>query len=215
MVGPNTPPANGDDMTPNEKSGGAIEGGLEALIRRAGGLGARKPPVHKWNPPHCGVIDMRIAADGLWYYMGTPIGREPLVRLFASVLRRDGEEYVLVTPVEKVGIVVEDAPFVGVELQVTRRDDIQVLTVRTNVGDVVTVDDGHPLRFEDEEGTEGLKPYVLVRDRLEARLARPLLYELADIGVVEETANGRYFGVWSSGAFYPMVPETDIAEFME
>lgn len=192
-----------------------IEGGLEALIARAGGLGGGKPPIHKWNPEHCGVIDMRIASDGLWYYMGTPIGREALVRLFASVLRKEGDEYVLVTPVEKVGIVVEDAPFVAVEMQVTKQQENQTLTLRTNVGDIVTVDRDHPLRFEDEEGTEGLKPYVLVRDRLEAKLARPLLYELADIGVIEATDDGPYFGVWSAGIFYPMVPESEIADFLE
>lgn len=192
-----------------------MPGGLEALIQRAGGLGVGKPPVHLWNPPHCGAIDMRIASDGKWYYMGSPIGREALVRLFASVLRRDDDEYVLVTPVEKVGIVVEDAPFIAVEMQVSMDEDRQVLTLRTNVGDVVTVGDTHPLRFEDEKATQGLKPYVFVRDRLEAKLARPLLYELADIGVIESLEDEAYFGIWSSGCFYPMVPESDIAEFME
>ncbi|MEM8811861.1 MAG: DUF1285 domain-containing protein [Pseudomonadota bacterium] len=192
-----------------------LSGGLEALIERAGGLGRGKPPIHKWNPPHCGVIDMRIASDGLWYYMGTPIGREPLVRLFASVLRKDDDEYVLVTPVEKIGITVDDAPFVAVEMQAGQSDGDQVLTLRTNVGDVVQVGPDHPLRFEDEEGTEGLKPYVLVRDRLEAKLARPLLYELADLGVIENTDDGPYFGVRSSGTFYPMVPESQIAGYME
>lgn len=192
-----------------------VSGGLEALIARADGVGGDKPPVHKWNPPDCGMIDMRIASDGLWYYMGTPIGREALVRLFASVLRKDDDAYVLVTPVEKVGIVVDDAPFVAVDMQVCRENDRQYLTLRTNVGDIVTVDGAHPLRFEDENQTEGLKPYVLVRDRLEAKLARPLLYELAEIGVVEKCDEGPYFGVWSAGIFFPMVPESEIAELME
>lgn len=192
-----------------------ISGGLEALVQRAGGLGGDKPPVHKWNPPHRGAIDMRIASDGSWHYMGSPISRDALVRLFASVLRRDGDDYVLVTPVEKVGIVVDDAPFLAVEMQASGDDGEQVLTMRTNVGDVVTVGPDHPLRFENETETDGLKPYVLVRDRLEAKLARPLLYELAEIGVIESREEGAYFGVWSSGCFYPMVPERDIAEFME
>lgn len=192
-----------------------IPGGLEALIARAEGLDAGKPPVHKWNPPHGGAIDMRIAADGLWYYDGTSIRREALVRLFASVLRKDGDDYVLVTPVEKVGITVEDAPFVAVELQVVGPGQNQQMVLRTNVGDVVTVGKRHPLRFEAEQGTGGLKPYVLVRDRLEARLARPLLYELADIGVIEKVSDTPYFGVRSAGEFYPMVPESEISEYLE
>jgi len=192
-----------------------ISGGLEALVQRAGGLGRDKPPVQKWNPPHGGEIDMRIASDGTWHYMGSPINRDALVRLFASVLRRDDDDYVLVTPVEKVGIVVEDAPFVAVEMQISGNGGQQVLTLRTNVGDVVTVDGAHPLRFVHERDTGGLKPYVLVRDRLEAKLARPLLYELAEIGVIESRDEAAYFGVWSSGNFYPMVLESDIAEFME
>ncbi|MEM1045804.1 MAG: DUF1285 domain-containing protein [Pseudomonadota bacterium] len=192
-----------------------IPAGLEALITRAGGLDAVKPPVHKWNPPHGGVIDMRIAADGLWYYRGSSIGREALVRLFASVLRKDGDKYVLVTPVEKVGITVEDAPFVAVELQVVGDGENQRMVLRTNVGDVVTIGKQHPLRFEAERGTGGLKPYVLVRDRLEARLARPLLYELAEIGVIEKVSDAPYFGVWSTGEFYPMAPESEISEYLE
>ncbi len=194
---------------------GQVPGELEALIARAGGLGALKPPVHKWNPPHSGAIDMRIAADGLWYYRGSSIGREALVRLFASVLRKDGDDYVLVTPVEKVGITVEDAPFVAVELQVVGTGKTQQLVLRTNVGDVVSVGKQHPLRFEEEKATEGQKPYVLVRDRLEARLARPLLYELAEIGVIEKVSDTPYFGVWSTGEFYPMVPESEISEYLE
>ena len=190
-------------------------GGLEGLIERAGGPGSGKPPVHKWNPPYHGAIDMRIADDGQWYYRGTPIRREALVRLFASVLRRDDDEYVLVTPVEKVGIVVEDVPFVAVEMQSDERNGQPVLSFRTNVGDVVSVDEDHPMRFVTEPENGGLKPYILVRDRLEARLARPLLYDLADAGTIENVANAAYFGVWSSGEFYPMAPESDIAEFME
>ena len=129
------------------------------------------PPVHLWNPAYCGEIDMRIASDGSWYYMGTPIGRPALVRLFASVLRKDPERYVLVTPVERVGIVVDDAPFVAVEMQVEDHEAGRTLAFRTNVDDWTTADAAHPLRFE-REATGGLKPYVLVRGELWARVAR-------------------------------------------
>ena len=120
------------------KDAGAEESPLDALVRRAGGLKGGKPPIHKWNPPDCGPIDMRIAADGTWFYMGTPIGRPPLVELFASVLRREeNDKYYLVTPVEKIVIEVEDAPFVAVELHAEAAGEAQSLTLRTNVGDVV------------------------------------------------------------------------------
>ena len=139
------------------------------------------PPVHLWNPAYCGEIDMRIASDGSWYYMGTPIGRPALVRLFASVLRRDPERYVLVTPVERVGIVVDDAPFVAVEMQVEDHEAGRTLRFRTNVDDWTTADAAHPLRFE-REATGGLKPYVLVRGELWARVARAVFYDLAALG---------------------------------
>ena len=186
------------------------EGGLEALMRRADGLG-RTPPVEKWNPEFCGDIDMRIAKNGLWYYMGTPIGRESLVRLFASVLRKDedGKHY-LVTPVEKIGIAVEDAPFLAVELHADGTGRDQVITVRTNVGDAVPIGPEHPMRFEPEPETEGVKPYVLIRGRLEALCARPLLFELVDIGSEETVDGADWFGIWSSGVFYPMMLAEDL-----
>lgn len=184
--------------------------GLEALIRRAG-TGRGPPPVERWNPPDCGDIDMRIAADGLWYYLGTPIGREPLVRLFASVLRRDDDgRYRLVTPVEKIAITVEDVPFVAVELDTAGDGKEQAITLRTNVGDIVEVGEAHPLRFEAEPETDGVRPYVLVRGRLEARLGRPLLFELVEHGT-EETKDGeRWFGVWSRGMFFAMMRSADL-----
>jgi len=180
-------------------------GGLEALMRRADGLG-KTPPVEKWNPEFCGDIDMRIAANGLWYYMGTPIGREPLVRLFASVLRKDedGKHY-LVTPVEKIGITVDDAPFVGVELHAAGSGKDQIITLRTNVGEAMDIGPDHPMRFEPEPETDGVKPYVMVRGRLEALCLRSLLYELVEIGGEEDVDGDVWFGVWSSGIFYPMM----------
>ena len=175
------------------------------------GLGeARKakgpPPVHLWNPPFCGDIDMRIAQDGTWFYLNSPIGRKPLVQLFSSVLRCEEGEYYLVTPVEKVGIRVDDAPFTAIRMRVEGEGKAQVIHFETNVDEQVTVDDAHPLRFAEEDGTGGLKPYVLVRANLEALVSRALFYDLAAAGVVEEG----WFGVWSSGRFYPMQKAAEI-----
>lgn len=165
------------------------------------------PPVHLWNPPFCGDIDMRIAQDGTWFYMNSPIGRKPLVQLFASVLRRDPDEkYYLVTPVEKVGIRVDDAPFTAVRMRMEGSGQSQVIRFETNVDDEVTVDDAHPLRFAVEAGTDGLKPYVMVRAGLEALVSRALFYDLAAAGTVV----GEWFGVWSSGQFFPMQKAAEI-----
>ncbi len=178
--------------------------GLSALLVRAGDPAAPRP-VERWNPAYCGEIDMRIAADGTWFYRGGPIGREALVRLFASILRREEDgRHVLVTPVEKVGIGVEDAPFLAVEMFAEGAGEAQTLTFRTNVGDVVAAGPQHPLRFAVEPETGGLKPYVLVRGRLEALLTRPLAHELVNAA---EERNGR-LGVWSGGAFFA-VPERE------
>ncbi len=176
------------------------------------GLGeARKakgpPPVHLWNPPFCGDIDMRIAQDGTWFYMNSPIGRKPLVQLFASVLRHDADgRYYLVTPVEKVGIRVDDAPFTAIRMTVAGEGHSQVVSFETNVDDEVTADAAHPLRFAVEHGTDGLKPYVLVRAGLEALVSRALFYDLVAAGTVE----GGWFGVWSAGQFFPMQKATEI-----
>lgn len=150
---------------------------------------------------------MEIRADGTWFYLGTPIGRMPLVQLFSTVLRKDadGKTY-LVTPVEKVGIKVVDAPFVAVEMNVSTIDHVQVITFRTNVGDVVEVGPDHPLRFVIEEGTDGLKPYVLVRGRLEALIARSVMYELVGHGEEIVLDGKAMFAVRSSGVVYPIMP---------
>ncbi|WP_417672131.1 DUF1285 domain-containing protein [Roseibium sp.] len=182
--------------------------GLAALMSRAGDQQKGKPPVAKWNPPFCGNLDIRIARDGSWFYMGSLIQREALVRLFASVLRKDEDgAYYLVTPVEKIGIVVEDVPFLGVELHVEGQGEEQVLTLRTNVGDVVTLDPEHPLRFEREEENDGFLPYVLVRGRLEARLSRPLLYQLVELFVERGEGDTAQTGLWSGGAFFSLASE--------
>jgi uncharacterized protein len=182
---------------------------LEGLTAAAKGAanttatGKGLPPVHLWNPPFCGDLDMRIAADGTWYYMGTPIGRPALVRLFSTILKREDGKHFLVTPVEKVGIRVDDAPFLAVEMQKQRSKEGWSLRFRTNVDDWVDCDSEHSLRFEPSaEG--GLTPYLHVRSDLWAKVTRPLYYDLVDIGE-ERMVDGReMFGVVSSGAFFAM-----------
>ena len=189
--------------------------GLAALISRAPeqtGDGKRGlPPVDKWNPPFCGDIDMEIRADGTWFYMGTPIGRAPLVRLFSTVLRRDedGRTY-LVTPVEKVGIRVVDAPFLAVEMQVTQREGRQVLTFRTNVGDVVEAGAEHHLRFEISGGNRELKPYLLVRGRLEALVSRAVMYDLVELGEAIVIDGVPMFSVRSGTEVFPVMPKAEL-----
>lgn len=186
--------------------------GLEALISRAARAGKGLPPVERWNPAFCGDIDMEIRQDGTWFYLGTPIGRMPLVQLFSTVLRKDadGKTY-LVTPVERVGIRVVDAPFVAVEVDVSGSGEGQVVTFRTNVGDVVEAGPGNPLRFVDEAETGGLKPYVLVRGRLEALVARPVMYELVSHGEEIEVDGVRMFAVRSKGEVFPIMPAERLA----
>lgn len=155
-------------------------------------------PVDQWHPPFCGDIDMRIARDGTWFHNGTPILRPAMVQLFSRILRKEGDAYFLVTPVEKVGIQVEDVPFVAVEMTA----EGGVLTFRTNVGDVVTADAEHPLHFD--SGEDGFKPYVCVRNGLFARLSRALAQDIAALAVVAQQAEGEWLGVWSAGTFFPI-----------
>ena len=187
---------------------GATEArGLEALISRATRAGKGAAPVERWNPEFCGDLDMEIKQDGTWFYLGTPIGRMPLVQLFSTVLRKDedGRTY-LVTPVERVGIRVVDAPFIAVEMNMSGSGNDQVITFRTNVGDVVAAGPDHPLRFVDEDETGGLKPYVLVRGRLEALVGRPVMYELVGHGEEIEIGGETMFAVRSKGAVFPIMP---------
>src|SRR5215475_2877620 len=161
------------------------------------------PPVHLWNPPFCGDLDMRIASDGNWFYMGTPIGRPALVRLFSTILKREGDKHFLVTPVEKVGIRVDDAPFLAVEMQKDIDKQDRLLRFRTNVDDWVTCDGAHRLRFE-AASDGGLTPYLHVRSELWAKVTRALYYDLVDMGE-ERVVDGReMFGVTSAGEFFPM-----------
>jgi hypothetical protein len=186
---------------------------LESLTGAARAeAGKGPPPVHLWNPPFCGDIDMRIAADGTWFYQKTPIGRPALVRLFASILRREGEKHFLVTPVEKVGIVVDDAPFMAVEMRVDRHGGAQALHFRTNVEDWVSCGPDHRLRFEPELSSGGLKPYLHVRRDLWALLARPLFYDLVALGEERDLDGRRMFGVVSQGEFFAMAPADSLQE---
>jgi hypothetical protein len=164
------------------------------------------PPVEQWNPPFCGDIDMRIARDGTWFYCGTPISRPALVRLFSTILRKDPDGYVLVTPVEKVGIKVEDAPFLAVEMTVVQPQPEQVLHFSTNVGDLVEAGAGHPIRFE-KTAHGGIKPYIHVRGGLWALATRALFLELAESGETREHEGAPCFGVVSAGVFFPMAVE--------
>ena len=188
---------------PTPSPGGALARLTEAL----GSDGKRKgpPPVERWNPAYCGEIDMRIAADGTWHYMGSPINRPALVRLFSTVLRKDPERYVLVTPVERVGIVVEDAPFLAVEMAVEGEGGGRQIAFRTNVDDLVQVGPERPLRF-DLAADGGVKPYVKVRGDLWARVTRALALDLIALGEEREGDGGAMFGVSAGGLFFPIAP---------
>lgn len=165
------------------------------------------PPVHLWNPDCCGDIDMRIARDGTWYYLGTPIGRKPMVRLFSTIIRRDGDDYFLVTPVEKCGITVDDAPFVAATLAVEGEGEQQVLRFTTNVEDEVVADAAHPIRVELDPQTQEPSPYVLVRVNLEALIHRNVFYQLVELAVPREIDGVEWLGVWSSGEFFAIAPQ--------
>jgi len=162
------------------------------------------PPVHLWNPPFCGDLDMRIARDGTWFYQGTPIGRPAMVRLFSTVIRRDGDDYFLVTPVEKVGIQVEDAPFVAVRLDVSGEGEAQLLRFVTNVDDVVEAGQEHPLRVSLDPQTQEPSPYIHVRANLEALVHRNVFYQLVDLAVPGDVDGESWLDVWSGGGFFPI-----------
>jgi len=186
--------------------------GLEAIAASLPRENRGPAPVERWNPPFCGDIDMKIEADGTWFYQKTPIGRPALVKLFSSILKREGDKYFLVTPVEKVGLIVVDAPFLAVELKVEHADQ-QKLAFRTNVDDWVTAGPGHALRFIPEPATGGLKPYLHVRRDLWAKVTRALFYDLVALGEEREVAGKRMFGVASNGEFFAMAEASALKEF--
>jgi hypothetical protein len=191
------------------KQGQTAERSLDGLTTAArdaataAKTGKGLPPVHLWNPPFCGDLDMRIARDGTWFYQGTPIGRPALVRLFSTILKRENGKHFLVTPVEKVGIQVEDAPFLAVEMLKEQKDGGRLLRFRTNVDDWVPCDAAHRLRFE-AAADGGLTPYLHVRADLWAKVTRALYYDLVDMGEEQVVDGNPMFGVVSGGEFFAM-----------
>jgi hypothetical protein len=188
--------------------------GLIAASARNGEF-AKPRPVERWDPPYCGEIDMLIRADGTWFYQGSPIGRAALVRLFASILRKDHDRYVLVTPVEKVGIKVEDAPFLATAMHVEEAAAGETFVFETNVGDVTRAGPAHPLRFA-RGAHDGVKPYVHVRGGLWARLTRSLAHDLVGVALEREHEGEAWLGIASGGSFFAMckaseVPSSDMA----
>ncbi len=185
-----------------------VKPSAEGIAAAAGGAAKKgPPPVHLWDPPFCGDLDMRIARDGTWFYEGTPIGRPGLVRLFASILKREGDRHFLVTPVEKVGITVEDAPFVAVDFEVAGTGEAQAITFRTNLDDLATAGPENPIRCPRDPATGEPAPYVHIRRGLEARIDRKSFYRLAEIG---EHDGAGWFGVRSGGAFFPLIPSAEL-----
>ena len=181
---------------------------IAASAKAAKGRGL--PPIHKWNPDFSGDIDMRIARDGTWHYQGSPISRPGLVRLFSTILRKEGDRYVLVTPVEKVGITVDDAPFIAVDFDVSGTGRDQSLTFLTNVADKVTAGPEAPIRVDRDAESGDPAPYVLVRDKLEALIDRKSFYRLVDLCVTEEVDGTPWFGVWSNGKFFPIAQTSEL-----
>jgi len=181
--------------------------GIAAAVRAAKGRGL--PPVHLWNPEFCGDLDMRIARDGTWFYLGTPIGRFELVRLFSSILKLEDGKYYLVTPVEKVGITIDDAPFVAVDFEAIGTGPDQNIRFTTHVGDETTAGPDHPIRVVRDAETGEPSPYVMVRAGLEALIDRKSFYRLVDLGVHHDG----WFGLWSSGQFFKVIPSAELENF--
>ena len=179
-----------------------------ASAGRASGKGP--PPLHLWNPPFCGDIDMRIARDGTWFYLGTPIGRPALVKLFSSIIRREGDAYFLVTPVEKVGIIVDDAPFLAIDLDVAGIGHNQCVTFTTQVGDTALAGPANPLRVDRDATTGEPSPYILIRANLEALIDRKSFYRLIDLCQHDVHQGADWFGLWSAGVFFPIIPSAEL-----
>ncbi|GKY88236.1 DUF1285 domain-containing protein [Sinisalibacter aestuarii] len=196
-----TKPTSGGNPAPSADS-------LASAARRAVNKGPA--PVHLWNPPYCGALDIRIARDGTWFYLGTPIGRAELVKLFASILKREGDDYFLVTPVEKVGITVDDAPFVAVDVEATGAGAAQALAFTTNVGETVTAGPDHPIRVVRDGETGEPSPYVMVRAGLEALIDRKSFFRLVELGAREVRDGVEWFGLWSHGVFFPVIPADEL-----
>ena len=189
-----------------------VKPSAEGMLAAAQVFASKGPaPVHLWDPPFCGDLDIRIARDGTWFYLGTPIGRPAMVRLFASILKREGERYFLVTPAEKVGIRVDDAPFVAVDFSTEGQGVTQQVTFVTGVGDSVIAGPDHPIRVERDAATGAPAPYVMVRAGLEALIDRKSFYRLVALGSHHPVHGTDWFGLWSGGQFFPMIPAAELA----
>lgn len=198
-------------MANQTKSQKIVKPNADSLANAAKLAGKKgTPPVHLWNPEFCGDLDMRIARDGTWFYLGTPIGRKPLVKLFSSILRKDGDDYFLVTPVEKVGIKVDDAPFVAVDFEVAGTGEDQKITFTTQVDDAAVAGPDNPIRVERDAQTGEPSPYVLIRSNLEALIDRKSFYRLVDLGVHRDMNGENWFGIWSGGAFFKIIPSAEL-----
>ena len=162
--------------------------------------------MHLWNPPFCGDLNMRIARDGTWFYEGTPIGRPGLVKLFSSILKKEGDDFFLVTPVEKVGITVDDAPFVAIDFEATGEGRDQVLKFFTHVDDIAVASEALPIRVERDPQTGEPSPYIRVRSNLDALIDRKSFYRLVDLGAHHDG----WFGLWSSATFFPVIPSAEL-----
>lgn len=208
MNGTQNPEAKPSDAVASGDPGAAdsLARAVKAATRGAKGL----PPVHLWNPPYCGDLDIRIGRDGQWWYLGTPIGRMELVKLFASVLKLEDGRYYLVTPVEKIGITVDDAPFVAVDFEVAEPGPNQAITFETNVGDRTVAGPENPIRVVRDPETGEPSPYVHVRCGLEALIDRKSYYRLVEIGDHETVEGSRWFGLRSGGVFFPIIPSAEL-----
>ncbi len=198
-------------MTKRANGQNIVKLSAENLAKSARAATNKGPaPVHLWNPPFCGDLDMHIARDGTWFYLGTPIGRHELVKLFSSILRKDDDQYFLVTPVEKVGITVEDAPFVAVDFERSGAAEAQTLTFETNVGEKMAAGSDHPIRVVRDPETGEPSPYVTVRANLEALIDRKSFYRLVDIGEHAVFEGQDWFGLRSEGVFFPVIPSAEL-----
>jgi len=201
-------------MTEHKKSPDLTDPGAADSLAKAVSQATKgrrgPPPVHLWNPPYCGDLDIRIARNGQWWYLGTPIGRVELVRLFASVLKLEDGRHYLVTPVEKIGITVDDAPFLAVDFRVEGAGETQTLIFETNVGDFTEAGPENPIRVHRDPETGEPAPYVHVRRGLEALIDRKSFYRLVEIGEHRAVDGTRWFGVRSGGAFFPIIPSVEM-----
>ena len=183
--------------------------GIASAARKVSKKG--HPPVHLWDPPFCGNLDIRIARDGTWYYLGSPIGRFELVKLFSSILRKDEDKYFLVTPAEKVGIKVDDAPFVAVDFSVVGNGKNQTLIFETHVGDTVKLNKENPLRVTIDQNSGEPKPYIHIRSGLEALIDRKSFYRLIELCSIKTHNKEEWFGICSNKNFFPIILASELS----